>query len=237
MLTLKHAEVTYAAEQAFSSVSLSLDQGEQVSIIGPSGCGKTSLLYAIAGLVPLSSGTLKLAIPASGCGIMFQDDRLLPWKTLLHNVTLGLDRNTSYRSSAVHLLERFGLAAHMHKYPGSLSGGQRQRGALARVLVRKPALLLLDEPLAALDAQTRENLQEEIKAYVASHNITMLLVTHSIEEAVFMGRRIFVMGSNGLFGETVNPWYDREHLREEEGFFTIVRSLRRTLSSIMGGST
>lgn len=236
MVTLEKAGVTYGLERAFSGVSLSLGRGEQVSIIGPSGCGKTSLLYAIAGLLPLSTGKLQLSIPVSGCGIMFQDDRLLPWKSLLQNVLLGMGSDPSTVSAAEALLERFRLASHMHKYPGALSGGQRQRGALARVLVRKPALLLLDEPLASLDAQTREDLQEEIKAYAASHSITVLIVTHSIEEAVFMGQRIFVMSSWGLHGETLNPWYECGRLREEEGFFSIVSALRRTLSSIMGDS-
>ncbi len=200
MLSIRNAGVSYGSTTAFADFSLEVSSGEMISIIGKSGCGKTSLLYGIIGLVPLSQGSISLEGGRKSSSIMFQQDRLLPWKTVTANVMLGMDRHALKDAQA--LLSSFGLAEHLHKFPGALSGGERQRTALARCLIRKPRLLLLDEPLASLDEQTREHLQDEIKQYCIRHSITMLLVTHSIQEAVCMGSRIIVMTSGGISFET-----------------------------------
>ena len=230
MLTICDAQVCYGAHSAFSHFSLNAKRGEMISIVGKSGCGKTSLLYAIAGLIPLSQGSITIGGGSTNCSLMFQQDRLLPWKKVEENVMLGLGPES--REYAQLLLGLVGLGHRRNSYPSQLSGGERQRVALARSLVRKPGLLLLDEPFASLDEQTRERLQEEIKAYVKTHGITLLVVTHSIKEAVFMGERIIVMTKQGLSYETANPYHEYEDIRSNVGAFSLEKELRFQL----GGS-
>lgn len=224
MLSIQDAEVKYGNKVAFSHFSLEVEVGDMVSIIGKSGCGKTSLLYAVASLLPLSEGSI--AAPDE-CSIMFQQDRLLPWKCALDNVNLGLPREM--KSQAEQLLALVGLTEKAESYPKQLSGGERQRVALARSLIRKPRLLLLDEPFASLDEQTRERLQDEVKAYVQAHRITLVLVTHSIREAVFMGKRIVVMTSGGISYEAENPFHALADLRSRTEAFELERKLRSCL--------
>ncbi len=212
MLSIQDARLLYGSKVAFSGFSLEVQKGEMVSIIGKSGCGKTSLLYAIASLLPLNGGTITTE---GECAIMFQQDRLLPYKRAIDNVLLGLPKQM--RGEAEALLALVGLKEKMSSYPKQLSGGERQRVALARSLIRKPGLLLLDEPFASLDEQTRERLQDEVKAYVKANNITLVLVTHSIAEAVFMGSRIVVMTEEGIVFETTNPYHELSDLRIKKG--------------------
>lgn len=224
MLSIQDASLSYGTKLAFSHFSLEVQQGDRVSIIGKSGCGKTSLLYAIASLLPLSTGSI--ASPLE-CSIMFQQDRLLPFKRALDNVCLGLPKDM--RKQAQEMLALVGLSDKAESYPKQLSGGERQRVALARCLIRKPRLLLLDEPFASLDEQTRERLQDEVKAYVQAHHITLVLVTHSIREAVFMGNRIVVMTPGGISYETENPYYALSDLRSRTEAFELERTLRAWL--------
>ncbi len=230
MLAISNAGVDYAGHIAFEHFTLSVEQGSTVSVLGKSGCGKTSLLYAIAGLTPLAEGAIQIEGGRDSCGIMFQEDRLLPWKRVIDNVLLGLPQ--SYRTSAEELLELMGLQSVHRKYPHQLSGGMRQRVALARALVRKPRLLLLDEPLASLDEQQREQLQDEIKRYVAAHGITVLLVTHSIREAVYMGSRIIVMTPKGISFSLYNDNYLDEDLRSKDALFQMERVLRQHVRGV-----
>lgn len=227
MVTISDARLDYPRHIAFANFTLAVKPGEMVSIIGKSGCGKTSLLYAIAGLLPLSQGTLSLTGGTEACSIMFQQDRLLPWKTVLGNVLLGLTKD--YLGQAEMLLDRMGLYGHRKKYPQQLSGGERQRVALVRSLVRNPRLLLLDEPLAALDEQNRELLQQEIKEFVITKGITLIMVTHSIQEAIFMGSRILVMQPDGIRFETENPYHRAKDLRNRAEFFALEKMLRAQL--------
>ncbi len=227
MLSIQDARLLYGSKVAFSGFSLEVQKGEMVSIIGKSGCGKTSLLYAIASLLPLNGGTITTE---GECAIMFQQDRLLPYKRAIDNVLLGLPKQM--RGEAEALLALVGLKEKMSSYPKQLSGGERQRVALARSLIRKPGLLLLDEPFASLDEQTRERLQDEVKAYVKANNITLVLVTHSIAEAVFMGSRIVVMTEEGIVFETTNPYHELSDLRIKKEAFELQRILRTQL----GGS-
>ncbi len=228
MLTMEQCTVRYGTVTALRDVSLTIPRGRMVSVIGASGCGKTSLLLAVSGLVPLSSGTARVDGGRESCSIMFQDDRLLPWKRVIDNVLLGVDR-ASCRGIAKDLLENFGLRGYERKFPEQLSGGERQRVALARSLVRKPNLLLLDEPMAALDEQTREQLQDDIKQYIRSNGITMVLVTHSIREAVFMGEEIILLGRNGIELTLANPFHGEERLRSMEEAFLLEQKLRSSL--------
>lgn len=187
---------------ALDHVSLDIQQNEFVSIVGPSGCGKTTLLRIVAGLVSQSSGTVKMrgravSGPSPDVGIVFQGPVLLPWKTVLQNVMVPVDvlqlDAEQYRQRAVELLELVGLGGFENTYPKELSGGMQQRVSIARALVHKPSLLLMDEPFGALDALTRESMNLELQRIVHEAETTVIFITHSIQEALFLGDRIVVM--------------------------------------------
>ncbi|NIF51565.1 ATP-binding cassette domain-containing protein [Burkholderia sp. Ax-1724] len=184
----------YGERQVLSDFDLSIERGSFVAIVGRSGCGKSTLLRLVAGLEETSSGVLEKRAadegPLDTC-IMFQDARLLPWKTVLQNVTLGLGRGA--RDDARAVLAEVGLLERANDWPAQLSGGQRQRVALARALVHRPQLLLLDEPLGALDALTRIEMHALIERLWREHRFTALLVTHDVHEAVALGDRILLI--------------------------------------------
>lgn len=188
--------------RALDALSLSVASGEPVSVIGPSGCGKSTLLLLAAGLLAPDEGTVSVDGAAlSGVrretALILQDYGLLPWKTVAHNAGLGLELRGMDRTEAAvrtsAALDRVGLAEFARAYPGELSGGMRQRLALARAVALDADLLLMDEPLSALDALTREDLQEVLLDLWRRRGHTQVLVTHSIEEAVYLGRRIVVL--------------------------------------------
>ncbi|SEA82119.1 ATP-binding cassette domain-containing protein [Paraburkholderia sartisoli] len=184
----------YGERKVLSDFSLSIERGSFVAIVGRSGCGKSTLLRLVAELEAPSAGVLKKH-DADGAPldtrIMFQDARLLPWKTVLQNVMLGLGRGA--REDARAVLAEVGLAGRADDWPAQLSGGQRQRVALARALVHRPQLLLLDEPLGALDALTRIEMHALIERLWREHRFTALLVTHDVHEAVALGDRILLI--------------------------------------------
>ena len=195
---------TKSGEQvkALSNVSFSIKCGEFITVVGASGCGKTTLLKILAGLLARTSGSVKLAgrsvdSPSRDVGIVFQSPILLPWRTVLENVMLPaeilkLDR-ARYSARARELLDMVGLADFAGKLPSELSGGMQQRAAIARGLVHDPQILLMDEPFGALDAMTREQMNLELQRIWAESGKTILLITHSIPEAVFLGDRTLVM--------------------------------------------
>ncbi|WP_042339887.1 ATP-binding cassette domain-containing protein [Paraburkholderia ferrariae] len=184
----------YGERVVLDGFDLSIERGSFVSIVGRSGCGKSTLLRLVAGLEAPDAGEL-IRKGAGGAPlatrIMFQDARLLPWKTVLQNVMLGLGR--SAREDARAVLDEVGLLARADEWPARLSGGQRQRVALARALVHRPSLLLLDEPLGALDALTRIEMHALIERLWREHRFTALLVTHDVHEAVALGDRILLV--------------------------------------------
>ena len=203
-LCARDVSVAYAGRDgetilAIDRVDLSLHRKEFVCLLGPSGCGKTTLLNAVAGFVPISSGELTLKgkpieRPGPDRAMVFQQPGLLPWRDVLHNVTYGLEMSGRMhgREAAEHarsLLELVGLADFARSFPRQLSGGMQQRVNLARALAVEPELLLLDEPFASVDAQTREGLQVELLAICARAGVTALFVTHDIGEAVFLADR------------------------------------------------
>lgn len=187
---------------ALDSVDINIAAGEFVTVVGPSGCGKSTLLKLMAGLILRSAGTLMVGGksvegPRRDIGMVFQSATLLDWRTVLQNVmlpvdVLSLDR-ASYRKRALDLLQLVGLAGFENKYPGELSGGMQQRVSLSRALVHDPALLLMDEPFGALDALTRETMNLELQRVWMEASKTVVLITHSISEAVFLGDRVAVM--------------------------------------------
>jgi len=187
---------------ALRDVSLELGAGEFVSLVGPSGCGKSTLLRILAGLVPASAGEILLGGGNSDAllgrvGYMPQEDLLMPWRTTLDNVTIGLElagvSRADARGRARAELARFGLDGFERHWPRALSGGMRQRAALLRTFLAGRDVLLLDEPLGALDALTREEMREWLLEVWESDRKTILLVTHDVEEAVFLSDRVYVM--------------------------------------------
>ena len=191
-LALDGVSKSFGARKVLSDVQLALRPGEFVAVIGRSGCGKSTLLRAIAGLETTDGG--HIAIGQAGIGasirIMFQEARLLPWKTVLENVALGLPRSLN---AAAAILSTVGLAERADDWPAELSGGQRQRVALARALLHEPQLLLLDEPLGALDALTRIEMQQLIEALWQARGFTAVLVTHDVQEALALADRVVLI--------------------------------------------
>jgi len=186
-----------------SSLSFRVTEGEFLCLVGPSGCGKSTLLRLVAGLEQPTAGRIHLAgekvnKPRRTVGIVFQDPTLMAWRTVKANVMLPLEMNGNCkkkaRQQAQALLDLVGLSNFETAYPAQLSGGMAQRVALARALVHDPRLLLLDEPFGALDALTRERMGQELLRIWQAHRKTVLMVTHSVPEAVFLADRVLVLG-------------------------------------------
>ena len=189
---------------ALVAVDLDVAEREMVCVLGPSGCGKSTLLNIVAGFIPPTAGEVLVAGrpvvgPGADRGVVFQEYVLFPWLTVAGNVEFGLALQgrpaAERRQIAGHYLELVGLAAHAAKFPLQLSGGMKQRVAIARALANNPAIVLMDEPFGALDAQTRELLQDELARIQRAEPKTIVFVTHSIREAVYLADRIVVMTS------------------------------------------
>jgi len=225
---------------ALSAIDLSIAAGEFVSIVGPSGCGKSTLIMLVSGLIPATTGTIEVGgTPVKGAigaaGIVFQRDVLLDWRTVLANVLLPveirkLDRKSHLRK-ARDLLRSVGLDEFEDKYPGELSGGMRQRVAICRALVQDPGLLLMDEPFGALDALTREQMNLDLQRIWLRDRNTVLFITHSIEEAVYLADRVVVMSSRpGRIADILDVDLPRPrgaHTRSEKRFIEHVERIRR----------
>jgi ABC-type nitrate/sulfonate/bicarbonate transport system ATPase subunit len=220
MIRIEKASFNYGSVEVFKNLNIKIKEQNNISIVGHSGCGKTSLLYCIKGLKALTQGTIHLdGISQKDIGLLFQEDRLLPWKTIKNNILLGLDKNLDVQQ----YIDMVGLKGHENKYPSQLSGGERQRVALARVLVRHPKLLLLDEPTASLDELTKESLQDSILKLSKELNMSLILVTHHIEEAVYMGDRVIV------FGDQMKEIDTSGDNRLSEKYFENVKQVRLAL--------
>ncbi|WP_298609794.1 ATP-binding cassette domain-containing protein [uncultured Thiothrix sp.] len=192
---LRQLSKQFQQTPVLQQIDLDIQAGEFIAIVGRSGCGKSTLLRLLAGLEQSSSGLLSIDGKALGevgqTRLMFQDDRLLPWKTVLDNVGLGL--KGAWQDRARQVLAEVGLSEKAKAWPAQLSGGQRQRVALARALIHQPHLLLLDEPLGALDALTRLEMQSLIERIWQEHQFTVVLVTHDVPEAVQLADRVLVL--------------------------------------------
>ncbi|QDR81691.1 ABC transporter ATP-binding protein [Sporomusa termitida] len=232
-ITLRQVEKTYGDYsgrpiRALEPVDLDVAAGEFVSIIGPSGCGKSTLLRLIAGLEQPTSGTVQAdLLPITGPdhtrGFVFQDPLLFPWLDIWHNVASGLRARgllAAHKGEVGQFLELVGLADFAGAFPHQLSGGMAQRAALARALINHPKVLLLDEPLGALDALTRMTMQDEILRIWAKRQATMLFVTHDIDEALYLSDRVIIMSERpGRIKDTMRVRLPRPRRRNAPEFF------------------
>ncbi len=236
---------TYLTESgpipALKDVSISLDNEDTMAIVGPSGCGKSTLLFILAGLEKPTEGRvcfcdIPLERPRREVGLVLQDYGLFPWKTVQENIELGIKirKEKTNQKMISALLDELGISEKTELYPQQLSGGQRQRVALARALVLRPSLLLLDEPFGSVDALTRERLQDLVASAWRSRRFGMIIVTHDIQEAVGLGRRVLIMaGSPGTVVSCIeNPTACSKGYRETEEFYLVCEKVRRELEQV-----
>lgn len=258
MIWLDRVTFAYPGQPpVFERFSWRAAAGQSWAVIGPSGCGKSTLLYLLAGLRQPSVGRVlvdgqPVPRPRASTGLILQDYGLLPWATVRENVALGLRLGRFYARKkgdgrgprpyppadipperVDYWLERLGIAQVQDKYPGQISGGQRQRAAIARTLVLEPSLLLMDEPFSSLDALTREDLEDLTLALQAETGVTTVVVTHNIEEAVYLGRHILVLGQPPHHVPRIieNPHGGQREFRSQPAFQAKCAELRAALAS------
>jgi len=230
--------------QAVKDVSLDIYKGEFLTLLGPSGCGKTTLLRLIAGLERQYLGDIilednRIEGPGLDRGIIFQEHRLLPWLTVGDNVGLGLDGSKSYiREQVMFYLEKVGLKDFEKAYPKQLSGGMSQRAAIARALICRPKIFLLDEPFGSLDALTRVQMQDIIEKIYLNEKVTMVFVTHDIEEAIFLSDRIVVITPRPAEINTIIPvTLKRSRERNSDEFIEIRKNVVNIFNANVGTYT
>jgi NitT/TauT family transport system ATP-binding protein len=221
----KHYRARGSEVLALSHVDFEVIEGEFVSIVGPSGCGKSTLLYILGGFMTADAGRVEVgdrAITGPGVdrGVVFQEYALFPWLTVLQNICYGLEmtgmQRTSREQVAHRLIRTIGLEGFENRFPRELSGGMRQRVAIARTLAYDPKILLLDEPFGALDSQTRETMQDELLRLWLAQRKTVMMVTHDVDEAVYLSERVLVMSKRpGRIVREFRVALDRSGSREQ----------------------
>ncbi len=236
-ITIEHLYKSYQStgnekRLILSDIQLQVREGEMVTIVGHSGCGKSTLLKIISGLVPFDEGTLirnqkPVTSPDRDCDMVYQEHRLMPWLKVKDNVAFGLEKIGKEKKQKIveEHLALVGLSDFADSYPGQLSGGMSQRAAIARGLASDPKILLLDEPFGALDALTRMQLQKDVARIQKEKGITMLLVTHDIEEAIVLGDRIVVMAPGPGQIKDIIPVPANAHRRNSDDFNLIRKKL------------
>jgi sulfonate transport system ATP-binding protein len=235
---LENVGKRFGAKMVLDGVNLKITPGELVAIVGRSGCGKSTLLRLLVGLEPETEGSIRIGgVPFRGpnpeARLMFQDAALLPWQTVLENVALAASRNSDRWNEAARALQLVGLEQRAKDWPAILSGGQRQRVALARALASKASILLLDEPLGALDALTRLEMQKLIEEIWILEKFTAVLVTHDVEEAAALADRVLVMAEGRIIAESQTS-LPRPRDRSSSEFITLRETL---LGWVMNGGT
>jgi len=243
VIEIKDLSVSYQRENketlALNKVNINIDTGDIYTFIGPSGCGKSTLLYVLSGILNDYQGTAlidgrKIDPAAQRIGLILQNYGLLPWKNVYQNIMLGrkikkdpqvLDEYSNY------ILEQLGIDAFLDRYPHELSGGQQQRVAIARAFLLQPDLLLMDEPFSALDAISREGLQELFLKIWKQYNVTTIFITHSVDEALYLGSKIAVFSpSPGSISEVLdNPCFQLDNLRFRDEYYGMSKKLRLIL--------
>jgi len=228
--------------KVLDSISVSIEDGEFVCIVGASGCGKTTFIRCIGGLLPAEQGEIRIdgrpvTRPGPERGFVFQNDSLLPWRTVLHNILFGLEVRgegaAASRAAADALVKLVGLAGFEHHYPSELSGGMRQRVNLARALAVDPDVLLMDEPFASLDAQTREIMQRELLKIWSGRRKTVLFITHQIDEAIYLADRVLVFSYRpGRLAADIRVPFERPRelaLKRDPAFLACVDDIWRLI--------
>ena len=238
MIRIRNLSVNYGSENALNGIDLDIPRNKTCAIIGPSGCGKTTLLYAMAGLITPSSGKVvidgeEIRSIRKETGVILQSGGLLPWKTARDNIALGLQarrlEKTVISRKVAAILEELSIGAFKDKYPAQLSGGQKQRVAIARTLVLEPDLLLMDEASSSLDAISREHLQNLILQLYQKNPATLVMVTHSIEEAVFLGQTIVIMERAAIRHVLDNPYFGDANIRSKPDYYQVCLEVRQWL--------
>ena len=261
-LSIEHLSKRYWFERedrevlAVSDVSLAVEDGEFLAIVGPSGCGKTTLLNIVAGLLPYEEGVVSIdgkqvKGPGVDRAVVFQHSALLPWRTISGNVRYGMEMQRRFdeatmRERADHFVKMVGLSGFERHYPNELSGGMQQRVNLARALAADPKVLLMDEPFAALDAQTREFMQAELLKIWSQDRKTVLFITHQINEAVYLADRVAVMSARpgrlkGVFKipfgrpRTLSLKRDPQFLEIEDSIWQLIEEESQSLNMVLAG--
>jgi ABC-type nitrate/sulfonate/bicarbonate transport system ATPase subunit len=261
-LSIEHLSKRYWFEReerevlAVSDVSLSVEDGEFLAIVGPSGCGKTTLMNIVAGLLPYDEGTVsidgkRVDGPGVDRAVVFQHSALLPWRTIAGNVRYGMEMQRRFdeatmRERTDHFVKLVGLSGFERHYPNELSGGMQQRVNLARALAADPKVLLMDEPFAALDAQTREFMQAELLKIWSEARKTVLFITHQINEAVYLADRVAVMSARPgrlkeifkvPFGRprTLHLKRDPQFLEIEDAIWQLIEEESQRLNMVLAG--
>ncbi|MFO7152074.1 MAG: ABC transporter ATP-binding protein [Bacillota bacterium] len=244
MIKVRNLVVYYGKFKALSGINLDVKKGGIIALIGPSGCGKTTLLYVLGGIVAKYEGEVLIdGAPVDPkkqrIGLVLQDYGLLPWKRVWENALLGLKVKKKVigkedKEYAEYVLARVGLSDFLKRYPGELSGGQRQRVAIARAFIMKPDILLMDEPFSALDAITREEMQDLFIDVWKGSSVSTVFVTHSTEEAMFVGEKIAVMtGPPGRIVEIVdNPFFSRREIEDSDLYFSMKLKLKELIKGM-----
>ena len=244
MIRIKDLNITYDSGgvlfEVFRNINMELSAGETCAIIGPSGCGKSTLLKVLAGIITKFDGTVEIngrpvKPKEQKIGFIPQNYGLLPWKNVLENISLGVkikDKKNKHNDNNLALMiDLLGLSGMEYRYPGELSGGQQQRVALARAFLLKPDLLLMDEPFSALDAMTREEIQNVFLNIWRKHSVSTILVTHHMEEAVYLGQKIVILSAapGAVCKMVENPLFGVEDVRNRQDFFQLCIELRKMI--------
>jgi NitT/TauT family transport system ATP-binding protein len=239
LIDVKGISVHYGEEKALDDFSLNIEKNTACAVIGESGCGKTTLLYALAGLIRPSTGSImvfgeELDGIRKRTSLILQDYGLLPWKNAWDNIAFPLKsrgvKDAEIKKKVHECMKSLGIVEYARKLPGELSGGQKQRVAIGRALVLEPDLLLMDEASSALDAITKEHIQNLILKICKERPITLVMVTHNIEEAVFLGQKIVVMDRGKIKQVIQNVYFGTENYRDDPEFYKICRQVRRCLN-------
>jgi len=259
-LSIEHLSKRYWFERedrevlAVNDVSLAVEDGEFLAIVGPSGCGKTTLLNIVAGLLPYEEGTVsidgkRISGPGVDRAVVFQHSSLLPWRTIAGNIRYGMEMQRRFDEATMHertdhFLKMVGLSGFEKHFPNELSGGMQQRVNLARALAADPKVLLMDEPFAALDAQTREFMQAELLKIWSQDRKTVLFITHQINEAVYLADRVAVMSARpgrlkGVFKvpfgrpRTLSLKRDPQFLEIEDSIWQLIEEESQSLNMVL----